>query len=166
MEAALQWTYTYANSVQTSILIFMDSQSLCEALSSYNPQTTYNCQCISFISSSIFIKWILRQSNIPGNDLADRAAKEATTIQSVSIHPTPLSCAFQVTNKLFCDSPPLYGSTSKIYQHCKTSTDLQKIKSCSNDVLIARFFSEHHLLLKAHHHQIDPEIDPLCRSCQ
>ena len=37
MEAALQWTYTNANWVQTSILICMDSQSLCEALSSCNP---------------------------------------------------------------------------------------------------------------------------------
>ena len=40
MEAALQWIYTNANSVQTSIFICTDSQSLCEALSSCNPQAT------------------------------------------------------------------------------------------------------------------------------
>ena len=37
MEAALPWTYTNANWVQSSILICTDSQSLCEALSSCNP---------------------------------------------------------------------------------------------------------------------------------
>ena len=101
-------------------------------------------------------------SNIPSNDLADRAAKEATTIESNTIHPTPLSCVFQVINELFCDDPPSHARTSKIYQHCKTLNDLQQIKSCRDDVLITRLRSGYHLSLKAHHHRIDPEIDHTC----
>ena len=166
MEAALQWTCTNANSVQTSILICTDSQPLFEALSSCNPQTTSIRQCISSISSSIFMQWVPGHSNIPGNDLTGRAAKEATTIEPDTIHPTPLSCAFQVINELFHDSPPSHTRTSKIYQHHKTSTDLQQIKSCRDDVLIARIYSGHHLPLKVHHHQTDPEIGPVCPSCQ
>ena len=104
-----------------------DSESLCEALSSCNPQTTSIRQCISSISSSIFIKWVPGHPNIPGNNLADRAVKEATTIESDTIYPTSISCSFYVINKLFRDNPPSHAQTSKIYQHCKTSIDLLQI---------------------------------------
>ena len=83
----------------------------------------------------------------------------ATTNEPDTIHPTPLSCAFQVINELFRDDPPSHAHTSKIYQHRKTSTDLQQIQSRRDDVLIAWLRSGHHLSLKAHHHCIDPEID-------
>ena len=166
MEAALQWTYTNAKSVQTSILTCRDSRSLCEALSSCNPRTTSICQCMSSISSSIFIQWVPGHSNIPGNDLADRAAKEATTIETNTICPTPLSCAFQVINELIRHGLPLHARTNEIYQHYKTSTDLQQIKSRRDDVLIAPFRSGHQLSLKVHHHRIDPAINPTCPSCQ
>ena len=166
MEAALQWTYTNANSVQTSILICTDSQSLCETLSSCNPRTASIRQCVSSISSSIFIQWVQGHSNIPGNHLADRAAKEATTIEPDAIHPTPLSCVFQVINELIRDGPPSHARTSEIYQHHKTSTDLQQIKSHRDNVLITRIRSGHHLSLKARHHRIDLAIDPTCPLCQ
>ena len=166
MEAALKWTCTNANPVRTSILICTDSQSLCEALSSCNPRTTSIRQCTSSISSSIFIQSVPEHSNIPGNNLANRAAKEATTIESDTIYPTPLSCAFQVINELFRDGPPLHARKTKIYEDRKTSTDLQQIKICRDDVLIARFCFWHHLSLKALYHRTDPEIDPTCPSYQ
>ena len=100
-------------------------------------------------------------SNIPGNALADGAAKEATTTESDIIHSTPIPRAFQVINDLFHDDPTSHACTNKIYQHCKTLTDLQHIQSWRDDVLIARLCSGHHLSLKAHHHWIDPEIDPM-----
>ena len=56
MESALQWISTNANSVQTSILICTDSQPLCDALSSWNPRTISIRQCISSISSTIFMQ--------------------------------------------------------------------------------------------------------------
>ena len=135
IETALQWAFTSANSVQSSILICKDSQSLCEALSSCNPQTTSIRQRISSISSSI---------------------------EPDTIHPTPLSCVFQVINELFCDGLPSHARRSKIYQHHKTSTDLQLIKCHRDDVLIAQLRSRHHLSLKAHHRRIEPAIDPTC----
>ena len=156
MEAAWQWTYT----VQTSNLICTDSQSLCEAFSSCNPRTTSILQIISSISSSIFIQWVPGHSNIPTNDLADRAAKETTTIETDTIHQKPLSCAFQVMNELFRGDSPSHARTSEIYQHRKT-----KIKSRRDDVLIARLHSGHQLSLKAYHHRIDREIGPMCPSC-
>ena len=125
MEAALQWISTNTSSVQTSILIWTGSQSLCEALSWCSPRTTSISQWISFISSSTFIQWVPGHLNIPGNKLADRAVKETTTIESGTIHSTPVSCTFQVINDLVFDDPPSHGRTNQLYQHRKTSTDLQ-----------------------------------------
>ena len=105
-------------------------------------------------------------SNIPGNDLADRAVKEVNAIKSDTIQPTLISCAFQIINELFRDNPSSHALTSKIHQHCKTLIDLQQIQGCRDDVLIAQLRSGHHLSLNAHHHQIDPEIDPTCPSWQ
>ena len=112
MESAFHWIPTNVNSVQTYILICTDSQSLCEVPSSCNPRTTSIRQCILSVSSSVFILWVPDwHSNIPGNDLADRAAKEAATIESGTIQPTPILCVFQVINELFRNDPPYHAQT-------------------------------------------------------
>ena len=49
VESALQWIYTNANPVHTSIIIFTDSQSLCEVLSSCNPWTTSSKHILHFV---------------------------------------------------------------------------------------------------------------------
>ena len=86
-------------------------------------------QCISSILLSIFIKWVLVHFTIPGNDLADRATKKAATMGSDTIHPKPIPRVFQVINELFHDNPPSHEHTSEIYQHHKTLTNLQQMKS-------------------------------------
>ena len=140
-------------------------RQLCEALTLYNPRSTSIHQCISSILSSIFIKWVPGNSNIPGDGLADRAVKEATTVDT--IHSTPhILCDFQVINNLFHDDPPSHACTNEIYQHHKTVTDQQQVQNHRDDVLIAQLHSGHHLLLKAHQHRTDPEIDLMCPSCK
>ena len=78
-----------------------------------------------------------------------------------------MSSTFQVMNEFFSDDPSSHVRTSNIYQHRKASTNSQQLQSRSrDDVLIARLRSGHHVLLKAHHHRIYPEIDLTCPSCQ
>ena len=45
-------------------------------------------------------------------------------------------------------------------------TDQQQVQNHRDDVLIAQLHSGHHLLLKAHQHWTDPEIDLMCPSCK
>ena len=143
MEAALH---------RISILICTDRQSLCEALSSCNLRTSSIRQCISSILSSILIQWLRWHFSTPGNELADGAAKEATTIESDTIHSIPFLCTFQVINDLFYDDPPSGPAQTKSTNN-NTLTYQQLIQNRRDDVLAARPCSglTQKLILRLHH---------------
>ena len=86
MESTLTWISTTANHPSTTILICTDSKSLCETLLSSNPRMSFIYESINSISSSIEIQWIPRHSDIPGNELVNKAAKEATTMATNQIY--------------------------------------------------------------------------------
>ena len=72
------------------------------------------------------MQWVQGHSNIPSNDLADRAAKNTTTIASHTYHPRSLSWAFRVINELLHDDPPTKVQVKEVYR--KISVDLRDIK--------------------------------------
>ena len=143
MEAALH---------RISILICTDRQSLCEALSSCNLRTSSIRQCISSILSSILIQWLRGHFSTPGNELADGAAKEATTIESDTIHSIPFLCTFQVINDLFYDDAPSGPAQTKSTNN-NTLTYQQLIQNRRDDALAARPCSglTQKLILRLHH---------------
>ena len=138
MESALSWTSTNANHPSNSILFCTDSKSLCEALISSNPRISSIHNCINSISSSIFIQWIPGHSAIPGNDLADKAAKEAITITTNTILPVSFSSSIQVINDTIRDNPPAHEHVALIYKPHKASRDAKQIKNRKDEVLLAR----------------------------
>ena len=86
MESALTRTSTTANHPSTTILICTDSKSLCEALLSSNSRMFFIHGSINSISSSMDIQWISGRSDNPGNELVNKAVKEATTITTNQIY--------------------------------------------------------------------------------
>ena len=95
IQSTLMWTSTTANHPSLYILICTDSKSLCEARQSSNPRTSFIHESINSISSTIYIQWISGHSNFPDNELADKAAKEATTIVTTTILLVFLSSSLQ-----------------------------------------------------------------------
>ena len=76
---------------------------------------------INSISSSILIQWIPGYSAIPSNELAYKAAKEATAIVTNTILPVSFSSSIQVINQTIHDDPPTHERVAQVYQHQKTS---------------------------------------------
>ena len=101
MESTLLWTSTNTNHCSISLLSCTDSKSLYEALISSNPWTSSIHNSINLILSSIFIQWIPGHSAIPGNYLANKAAKEVTNIAINAILPIFFSSFIQLLMKQF-----------------------------------------------------------------
>ena len=89
------------------------------------------------------------------NNLANRVAKEATTIATHTIFPVSFSSSVQVINETFCNDPPTHKHVALTYQQQKVSHDLKQIKNQKDDVLLACLQSGHHLSLHQYLHCLD-----------
>ena len=146
MESALSCTLTNANHHSITILFCTDSKPLCEALISSHPRTFSIHNSINSISSSIFIQWIPGHSAIPGNGLANKAAKEATIIATDTVLPISVSSSIQVINETIRDALPIHERVASVYKHRRVSRDAKQINNRKDDVLIARLRSGHHVI--------------------
>ena len=166
MDSALTWTLIKANHHSLTVLFCTGSKSLCEALISSHPRTFSIHNSISSISSSIFIQWIPGHSSILGNDLTDKASKEATIIATDTTLPISLSSSIQVINETIRDAPPTHERVDVIYKHRRVSRDVKQINGRKDDALISRLRSGQHPSLRQYLHRLDPAQDPTCPNCR
>ena len=165
MDWALTWTSGNVNHPLIAILFYTDSKSLCEALMSSNPHTSSIHNSIDSILSSIFIQWIPGPSEIAGNKLADKVAKEATTIATNNILSVSLSSSILAYKEIIHDDSSTSERVTQVYQNQKASWDSKQIEKRKDDALLARLRSGPHPSLQHYLHWLDPAQDPICPSC-
>ena len=127
-----------------TVLICTDSKSLCEVLLGQTASVNGIQMLLNTIQARIIIQWILGDSNIPGNDLANRAAKLATDLQPLAELPIAFSSALNVIKKVITDPTVTHNRTRKIYTNCRPSIDNVQITTREDEVLIARIYAGHH----------------------
>ena len=164
MEMALRWTLESANDPALTILICTDSQSLCNAISNYDDNIPVVHNIIPQISAKLLIQWVPGHSDLPGNELADQAAKEAAGAVEEEANPISYSCACTAIKTAITDPEPTHERTKAIYAKRSKTID-KRITSRSDQVLLARLRSGHLDSLNAYKHRITQEGDPVCDLC-
>ena len=131
----------YNPTIGKTVLICTDSKSLCEVLLGQTASVNGIRMLLNTIQARIIIQLILGDWNIPGNDLANRAAKQATDLQPWAELPITFSSALNVIKKV---PTVTHNRTRKIYTNCRPSIDNVQTITREEEVLIARICAGHH----------------------
>ena len=147
---------------QTSILVCTDSQSLCMAMQSHNAETDGIREILQNHEGKITIQWIPGHSNIPGNDLADAAAKQASSLLAPTRPITFRSACMQI-RKTFKDEIE-HPRIKDVYSKYNKETE-QLIKSRKEQTTIAQIRSGKHLAFNEYRHELDKSVPKTCPRC-
>ena len=159
---AVEWTTAECGG-DDKVVICTDSQSLCKAIEGANPDIDVLRCLLAACTAKLVIQWIPGHSDIPGNELADQAAKEATTIDEP---PGPVSygSACTLIKEIIIDAQPQHERIKAVYSTLSKKRETLLV-SREAQVHLARLRSGHHMALRAYKHRIDNTTDPSCPRC-
>ena len=158
---ALKWI---RENQMKNILICTDSQSLCKAITSQSADTMQIRDIIASLSENIHLQWIPGHMEIPGNEMADTLAKEATKFETKP-EETSLKAAISVIKRHCTDALPTHNRIKISYKGYNPKKEAKVIKKKKDAVLLAQLRSGHSRLFRAYAHLMDPTIDPMCPKC-
>ena len=160
---ALNWIKKESPSTDT--VICSDSQSLLTAIDNYSPETHHVRELLNSLKGRTTLQWVRGHINIPGNELADKAAKDATKIDSAE-NPKPIkyNTAVSIINYQVKDPAPQHLLVSKTYKHISQNKD-STIKNRKDSATLAQLRSGHCNLLAAYQHRLDENKSALCKKC-
>ena len=163
LELVLNWIDNIGIEDKT-VLIATDSQSLCQALLGSDPELAVLRNRIQTSPVRISIQWIPGHSEITGNEVADAAAKFATTLEG-SPGAISYKSVASFINGMLKDPPTEHKRTKKVYSKFSIKTEAQ-IKTRDDEVLLAQLRSGKHKAFGDYKLKLDPNADTSCPLCK
>ena len=159
---ALEWMTEYQF---TDTVICTDSQSLLRAIANLTVDTADIRKALDNMRGTTYLHWVPGHSKIPGNELADMAAKEATKIEGT---PTAVSfsSAKSVIRRLIKDPDPSHHIVKLTYKKLQMKKEKLIIKSRAEAATLAQLRSGHCLKLAAYRHRLDDTKSDICPRCE
>ena len=149
----------------SKVLICTDSNALCKALE--NPdlgEIATMKRALEKLPADIHITWVPAHVNVPGNELADQAAKQATQLDAPT-RGISFSAAKQLIRRNIVDPPIKHDQSRAIYQNYKLKND-EGLKCRADQTLIAKIRTGHWRKFRAYQSRVDNGLtDPNCKFC-
>lgn len=144
-----------------------DSLSLLLAIESRNPDTLTIRQALPHVCEHAHLLYVKAHNKIPGNELADVNAKEASRLPGVQFisSSVPLRTARSSIFANILDQPTLHHLGKKFYPSVKQEIDDEQCKSRRQAVLLAQVRSGHYRELGYYANIIDPTQSAVCSYC-
>ena len=146
------------------VAIITDSQSLCMAVVGIGFELDQLRYRLKSYREQVIIQWVPGHQNIPGNDLADAAAKEAAELEDEDFAPIwfhSVRARIKAERKSFGTT---HGRTTQVYSEYSHQKEML-IKSRNEQSLLAKIRSGHTTLFAAYRNRIDETKDPTCPLC-
>ena len=160
MEDAIRW----ADQNGKSTLIVTDSQSLCKALLAHELDPAIaRLKKMLTDTENVKLQWVPSHCDIPGNELADKAANEAREMVAPA-EPISLNSICALINSTLTDGPILHQRTAQVYAK-KSRTIEQTKRARSDQVLLAQLRTGHHMAFRSYKHRLDRDLDKSCPEC-
>ena len=163
MAMAVQWIIS--SEPEGRVLICSDSQSLLKAIANKSEDTYEVRAKLLQVKGDVVIQWVPGHTDIPGNEAADKAAKEAACITDDPPRPVSLASALSCVNRSIQDMPIEHTRTALVYKKINQSKDQAEVKSRKDAVFLAQIRSGHCLNFKAYQHLLNAAVDPTCPRC-
>jgi ribonuclease HI len=161
MQMSLDWIDQHLDASK-SVAIFTDSQSLCMALVGDGVALDHIRSRLNARPNTV-IQWIPGHSGVPGNEIADEIAKQATEEPGPS-SPVSYAGACAHIRQYSRDPPPTHPRTKAVYAALSESRECQ-VGCRAEQTLIAKLRSGHYIGLRATQNRFNPSIPATCNLC-
>ena len=157
---AVKWMQE--NQKHDDTIICSDSLSLLTAIDCNTNDTQEIRDRLNTLNGKTFIHWVPSHINIPGNEMADKAAKDAAKMNSEE-GPVPVSfeVARAVAKRTFVDPEPQHPVVAETYKEVSTKKD-NTVSNRRDACLLAQLRSGHCKQLAHYANRIDEKTSPTC----